>query len=39
MVGDYCLIGAHAPVAGCPLEDEAFIATNTSIFLGARLGK
>jgi carbonic anhydrase/acetyltransferase-like protein (isoleucine patch superfamily) len=38
-IGDHCLIGPHAHVAGAVVEDEVFLATGVSIFHGARLGK
>jgi carbonic anhydrase/acetyltransferase-like protein (isoleucine patch superfamily) len=38
-IGRYCLIGPGAHVVGCTMEDEVFVATGTSIFHGARLGK
>src|SRR5215475_5291862 len=37
-IGSHCLIGPHAHVVGCTLEDCVFIATGASIFHGARLG-
>lgn len=37
-VGDHVLIGPRAYLSGCTVEDCVFIATNTSIFNGARLG-
>lgn len=36
-IGHYCLIGPHAHLAGCTLEDNVFIATGASIFHGALL--
>src|SRR5918911_3712520 len=38
MVGSHCLIGPHAHLVGCQLEDCVFIATGASVFHGARLG-
>lgn len=38
-IGNHCLIGPHAHVVGCTVEDEVFVATGASIFHGARLGK
>jgi len=38
-IGNNCLIGPHAHVVGCTVEDEVFVATGASIFHGARLGK
>jgi carbonic anhydrase/acetyltransferase-like protein (isoleucine patch superfamily) len=37
-IGRGCLIGPHAHVVGCTVEDEVFIATGASVFHGARLG-
>lgn len=37
VVGAHCLIGPHAHVVGCTLEDCVFIATGASIFHGAHL--
>jgi len=37
-IGHGCLIGPHAHVVGCTVEDEVFIATGASVFHGARLG-
>ncbi len=34
-IGDNCLIGPNAHVAGCTLEDQVFIATGASIFHGS----
>jgi carbonic anhydrase/acetyltransferase-like protein (isoleucine patch superfamily) len=38
-IGNHCLIGPTAHVAGCTVEDEVFIATGAAIFHGSRLGK
>lgn len=38
-IGDHCLIGPHAHVVGCIVEDEVFIATGAAIFHGSRIGK
>ena len=38
MVGSHCLIGPHAHLVSCQLEDCVFIATGASVFHGARLG-
>ena len=38
-IGDHCLIGPNAHVAGAVLEDQVFIATGAAIFHGAYLGK
>ncbi len=37
-IGCHCLVGPHAHLVGCTLEDCAFIATGASIFHGAKLG-
>jgi carbonic anhydrase/acetyltransferase-like protein (isoleucine patch superfamily) len=37
-VGSHCLVGPHAHLVGCTLEDCVFIATAVSVFHGARLG-
>ena len=37
-IGDHVLIGAHAALYGCVVEDEAFLATGVTIFHGARIG-
>lgn len=34
-IGKNCLIGPHAHLTGCVIEDECFIATNVCIFNGA----
>jgi len=36
-IGDHVLIGPHAHLTGCVVEDEVFIATGSSIFNGAQL--
>lgn len=38
-LGDHVLVGPHAHVNGATLEDEVFLATGTSIFPGARIGR
>ena len=38
-IGQHCLIGPHAHIAGCAIADEVFIATGASVLHGARLGK
>ena len=38
-IGDHCLIGPHAHVTGCTVEEQVFIATGASIFHGAEVGK
>jgi carbonic anhydrase/acetyltransferase-like protein (isoleucine patch superfamily) len=36
-IGDHCLIGPNAHVAGCTLKNEVFVATGAAIFHGAIL--
>jgi len=38
-IGDHCLIGPNAHVAGATLEDQVFVATGAAVFHGAHLGK
>ena len=38
-IGDHCLIGPHAHVTGCTIEEQVFVATGASIFHGAQVGK
>jgi gamma-carbonic anhydrase len=38
-LGDHVLVGPHAHVNGAAVEDEAFLATGTSVFPGARIGR
>jgi carbonic anhydrase/acetyltransferase-like protein (isoleucine patch superfamily) len=38
-VGDHVLVGPHAHVNGATVEDEVFLATGTSVFPGARIGR
>ncbi len=37
-IGSHCLIGPHAHLVGCTLEDCIFVATGASVFHGAKLG-
>src|SRR5919199_7009249 len=37
-IGSHCLVGPHAHLIGCTLEDSVFIATGASVFNGARIG-
>jgi carbonic anhydrase/acetyltransferase-like protein (isoleucine patch superfamily) len=37
IVGNYCLVGPHAHVVGCMIEDGVFIATGATVLHGARL--
>ena len=36
-IGDHCLIGPHAHLSGCTLQDRVFAATGSSVFNGAVL--
>lgn len=36
-LGNHCLVGPHAHLVGCTVEDEVFIATGASVFHGATL--
>jgi carbonic anhydrase/acetyltransferase-like protein (isoleucine patch superfamily) len=38
-IGDHCLIGPHAHLTGCTVEEQVFIATGASVFHGAQIGK
>ena len=38
-IGHNVLVGPHAHLAGCTVEDNVFIATGASVFHGARLGR
>jgi len=38
IIGAHCLIGPHAHLVGCTVEDCVFIATGASVFHGAHLG-
>ena len=37
-IGDHVLVGPHAHLSGCTIEDDVFVATGASVFNGARLG-
>ena len=37
-LGDHVLVGPHAHLSGCEVEDNVFVATGASVFNGARLG-
>ena len=39
ILGDHVLVGPHAHLSGCTVEEDAFIATGASIFNGARIGR
>jgi carbonic anhydrase/acetyltransferase-like protein (isoleucine patch superfamily) len=38
-LGDHSLVGPHGHVNGAAIEDEVFLATGTSVFPGARIGR
>jgi carbonic anhydrase/acetyltransferase-like protein (isoleucine patch superfamily) len=38
-IGDHVLVGPHAHLSGCVIEDDVRIATGAMLFNGARLGK
>lgn len=38
-LGDRVLVGPHAYLSGCTVGDEAFLATGTAVFNGARIGR
>jgi carbonic anhydrase/acetyltransferase-like protein (isoleucine patch superfamily) len=38
-IGDHVLIGPHAALTGCVVEDEVFLATGVTVFHGARVGR
>jgi carbonic anhydrase/acetyltransferase-like protein (isoleucine patch superfamily) len=35
-IGDHALIGPHAHLTGCTVQDSVFIATGAAVFSGAR---
>jgi carbonic anhydrase/acetyltransferase-like protein (isoleucine patch superfamily) len=37
-IGDNVLVGPRAYLSGCDVDDNAFLATNVSVFNGARVG-
>lgn len=37
-LGDNVLVGPHAYLVGCEVEENAFLATGTTVFNGARIG-
>lgn len=37
-LGDHVLVGPHAHLSGCTVEDDVFVATGVSVFNGARIG-
>ena len=38
-IGDHVLIGPRAYLSGCAVEDEAFLATGSTVFNGATIGQ
>lgn len=38
-IGDHVLVGPHAHLSGCTVEDGVFIATGSAVFNGAVLGR
>ena len=38
-IGNHCLVGPHAHLVGCTVEDQVFIATGAAVFHGAHLGR
>jgi carbonic anhydrase/acetyltransferase-like protein (isoleucine patch superfamily) len=38
-IGRHCVVGPHAHLVGCEVDDGVFIATGASIFHGARIGR
>lgn len=38
-IGDRTLVGPHSHLSGCFVEDEVFLATGSSVFNGARIGR
>ena len=38
-IGDYVLVGPRAALYGCLIEDEVFLATGTTVFHGAQVGR
>lgn len=39
IIGDHCLVGPHAYIAGATIEPEAFLATGSRVFNGAVVGR
>lgn len=39
VIGDYVLIGPHASLKGCTVENECFLATGAKIYQGAQIGR
>ncbi|MFD2795918.1 gamma carbonic anhydrase family protein [Promicromonospora vindobonensis] len=38
-IGDHVLVGPHASLKGCTVEDQSFLATGVRIYQGARVGE
>jgi carbonic anhydrase/acetyltransferase-like protein (isoleucine patch superfamily) len=38
-LGDHVLVGPHAHLSGCTVQNEVFVATGTSVFNGATIGR
>jgi carbonic anhydrase/acetyltransferase-like protein (isoleucine patch superfamily) len=38
-IGNHVLIGPHASLKGCVVEDECFLATGVRVYQGARIGR
>ena len=38
-IGDRVLVGPHAHLSGCQVEEDAFVATGATLFNGARVGR
>jgi len=38
-IGSHVLVGPHASLNGCEVEDEVFLATGVTVFHGARIGR
>jgi carbonic anhydrase/acetyltransferase-like protein (isoleucine patch superfamily) len=38
-IDNHCLVGPHAHLVGCTVEDQVFIATGAAVFHGAHLGR
>ena len=39
LIGDHVLAGPHAHLTGCTVGDDCFLATGSSVFIGARIGR
>jgi carbonic anhydrase/acetyltransferase-like protein (isoleucine patch superfamily) len=38
-IGSHVLVGPHASLMGCTIENEVFLATGVTVFFGARVGR